>query len=188
MGFNSIQDASCIADQIKDWKYIAVDHEGGAYPIEATFPPVLLSKFNNSQAVRYLRLLNKNKNRVAAHSDSASVGTHVNVSSGNSRSFCTDRTEDMREALISICGGSWVINRTEEVRQFCLTYFGRARPYGTVYSQGKYLEYKLFNSSTSTKQLKKYVAVAVELTKMIEGRSPITVATVKERLRSKVKV
>lgn len=184
MGFNSRQDASYIADQIKDWKYIAVDREGGTHPIEATFPPVLLSKFNNSQAVRYLRLLKKNEERVYAHSGNASVGTHVNVSSGTTPSFGDTRVENMDNALGHICHGSTQNGRDTE---FCLKYFGRACPYGTVYSQGHYLEYKLFNSTTSTKQLKKYVAVAVALTKMIEGDEPITVDTVKETLRSKVK-
>ena len=184
MGFNSQQDASYIADQIKDWKYIAVDREGGDHPIEATFPPVLLSKFNNSQAVRYLRLLKKNEDRVYAHGGGSSVGTHVNVSSGVSRSFGWRRVENMQDALDSLCYGRACSGRDAE---FCLKYFGREGPYGTVYSQGHYLEYKLFNSTTSTKQLKKYVAVAVALTKMIEGDEPITVDTVKETLRSKVK-
>lgn len=183
MGLNSLQDASYIADQIKDWKYIAVDREGGTYPIEATFPPVLLSKFNNSQAVRYLRLLKKNEDRVYAHGGVASVGTHVNVSSGTTPSFGWARVENMYDALYSICNGRGTVRDAE----FCLKYFGRASPYGTIYSQGHYLEYKLFNSTTSTKQLKKYVAVAVALTKMIEGDEPITVDTVKETLRSKVK-
>lgn len=184
MGFNSLQDASYIADQIKDWKYIAVDREGGTHPIEATFPPVLLSKFNNSQAVRYLRLLKKNEDRVYAHGVAASVGTHVNVSSGTTREFGWDWVEDMQSVLSEICHGH--VNRGRDA-EFCLKYFGRRCPYGTVYSRGNYLEYKLFNSTTSTKQLKKYVAVAVELTKMIEGDEPITVDTVKETLRSKVK-
>lgn len=184
MGFNSQQDASYIADQIKDWKYIAVDREGGTHPIEATFPPVLLSKFNNSQAVRYLRLLKKNEDRVYAHGVAASVGTHVNVSSGTTRIFGWERVENMDDVLRYICYGRAGSGHETE---FCLKYFGRERPYGTVYSQGHYLEYKLFNSTTSTKQLKKYVAVAVALTKMIEGDEPITVDTVKETLRSKVK-
>ena len=184
MGFNSRQDASYIADQIKDWRYIAVDREGGTHPIEATFPPVLLSKFNNSQAVRYLRLLKKNEDRVYAHDGNASVGTHVNVSSGTTRRFSWKRVENMDNALRYICHGRAGDGRDAE---FCLKYFGRRRPYGTVYFQGNYLEYKLFNSTTSTKQLKKYVAVAVALTKMIEGDEPITVDTVKETLRSKVK-
>ena len=184
MGFNSQQDASYIADQIKDWKYIAVDREGGTHPIEATFPPVLLSKFNNSQAVRYLRLLKKNEDRIYAHSVAASVGTHVNVSSGTTRPAVGARVENMEDVLDKICYGRAGSGRDAE---FCLKYFGRERPYGTVYSQGHYLEYKLFNSTTSTKQLKKYVAVAVALTKMIEGDEPITVDTVKETLRSKVK-
>ena len=184
MGFNSRQDASYIADQIKDWKYIAVDREGGTHPIEATFPPVLLSKFNNSQAVRYLRLLKKNEDRVYAHGGGCSVGTHVNVSSGTTPSFGWARVENTYNALEEICHGRAGSGRDAE---FCLKYFGRERPYGTVYSQGHYLEYKLFNSTTSTKQLKKYVAVAVALTKMMEGDEPITVDTVKETLRSKVK-
>lgn len=185
MGFNSRQDASYIADQIKDWRYIAVDREGGTHPIEATFPPVLLSKFNNSQAVRYLRLLKKNEDRVFKHnSERACVGTHVNVSSGTTREFDWGRIGSMERVLSAICHGS--VNRGRDA-EFCLKYFGRRSPYGTVYSQGNYLEYKLFNSTTNTKQLKKYVAVAVALTKMIEGDEPITVDTVKETLRSKVK-
>lgn len=185
MGFNTIEDSRFIADQIKDWKYIAVDREGGRNPIEATFPPVLLSKFGNSQAIRYLRLLNRHKEKVFNHNgDRTSVGTHVNVSSGNSTRFQQRRVSAMHNTLDRICYGG---NDRHE-QEFCKKYFGRSEPYGTIYSRGSYLEYKLFNSTTSTKQLKKYVEVAVTLTKMIEGREVINMNTVKETLRSKVKV
>lgn len=189
MGFTSRENASYIANLIKDWKYVAVDTEGGQYPIEATFPPVPLSKFNNSQAIRYTKLLKENQERVYPHLTSACVGTHVNVSLGRGAGrIVGSRYGDMHSALGVICHGfSWT-DQTSENADFCSKYFGRPRPYGTIYNQRKYFEFKLFNSTTSTKELKKYVAVAVELVKFMQGSEPITVESVKNHLTNTIKL
>lgn len=190
MGFTSQENSSHIANLIKDWKYIAVDFEGGLHPIEATFPPVPLSKFNNSQAIRYTRLLKKNEDRVYKHrADRSSVGTHVNVSLGEGAdNISYDRIRSMVEVLEIICHGRGWEDQAREDKDFCSKYFGRPRPYGSMYDQEKYFEFKLFNSTTSTKELKKYVAVAVELVKFMQGSEPITVESVKNHLTNTIKL
>lgn len=94
----------------------------------------------------------------------------------------------MYRALEDICHGfSWT-DQTSENADFCSKYFGRPRPYGTIFDQRKYFEFKLFNSTTSTKELKKYVAVAVELVKFMQGSEPITVESVKNHLIANIKL
>lgn len=185
MGFVSREAASTIADKIKNWKYIAIDYEGGQNPIEATFPPVVLSKFSRSQAVRYLKLLKENEHLVAPHDRNLMVGTHINVSSGSTPQFDSNRVTDMRGVLWGLANSYDI--RTRTAVTFCDTYFGR-RPYGSCYNQGGYIEYKLFNSTTDVKVLKKYVAVAVALTKMIEGDMPITRNSVMGYVRANVSI
>lgn len=185
MGFVSREAASTIADKIKNWKYIAIDYEGGLHPIEATFPPVVLSKFSRSQAVRYLKLLKEDEHLVAPHDRNSMVGTHINVSSGSTPQFDENRVRSMYAALNALSDA--YDRRSQASVTFCLTYFGR-RPYGSCYNQEGYIEYKLFNSTTDAKELKKYVAVAVALTKMIEGDMPINRDSVMEYVRANVSI
>ena len=68
MGFTSRAAARQVANHIKDWKYVAIDEEGGAYPLEVTFPPICYSKLSNkSQVLRYLKYLNTVSELVVDH-------------------------------------------------------------------------------------------------------------------------
>ena len=94
----------------------------------------------------------------------------------------------MQNVLEEIRDGREWQDQTRADRDFCSKYFGRSHPYGTIYDQGNYFEFKLFNSTTSTKELKKYVAVAVELVKFMQGSETITVESVKNHLIANIKL
>ena len=163
MGFISQTAASTIANLIKNWRWIAVDIEGGSHPIEATFPPVLYSKMSSkSQVFRYLKLLRDNQSLVEEHDDRSHVGIHINVSKGGVTNYSTIRLVQLREQV-------YALSYEDQKR-----YFGR-RPYGVAncYS-GKYLEFKLFNSTTDGKALKRYINIAVYLTDLVTSDTPIT--------------
>jgi hypothetical protein len=164
MGFNTRADASFIAKKVQHWKYIALDFEGGDEPIEATFPPFLYNKMSSKcQPFRYLKLLSDNADKVEEHSEYDEVGTHVNVSKGGAVAN-TDRVYAVKSVLEGLSYDSKC------------KYFGR-RPYGycnTYGGNGKYIEFKLFNSTTDSKVLRKYIHVAVALADIIYGDVDIT--------------
>ena len=162
MGFRSRQSAQTIANKIKNWKYIAVDIEGGENPIEATFPPVLYSKLSSkSQVFRYLKLLRENVRLVRNHDHDAAVGIHINVSKGGVTTYNILRGDDL-------CNVVSTLSYSEKMK-----YFGR-QPYGVVNcNTGKYLEFKLFNSTTDGKALKRYINIAVALTDLVTSDAPI---------------
>lgn len=162
MGFNSQSDASFIARKVSGWNNIALDYEGGRHPIEATFPPMLYSKLNSKcQPFRYLKILRDNAEKVFAHGQSACVGTHVNVGKGG---------VNPDYIRVEVMGG--VLGRLNSTTY--LKYFGRARPYGYCYHQDKYVEFKLFNSTTDSRVLRKYIHVAVALADIIYSDVEIT--------------
>lgn len=172
MGFRSLAASRTIADKIKNWKHIAVDTEGGDYPIEATFPPFLYSKMNSKrQPFRYLKLLRDNIGLVQRHAPGAVIGTHINVSKGGVNSYNYNRIEDMNCVLETLVGARW--DNTPPQRALATKYFGR-NPYGFANcNSGKYLEYKLFNSTTDGKALRRYINIAVSLTELITSTREI---------------
>lgn len=164
MGFTSLASAQHIAKLISNWRHIAIDEEGGRWPLEVTFPPLLYSKLSDkSQPCRYLQLLKKNSRKVDKHDRNHEVGTHVNVSKGGVTRFCNWRIGDANEYLMDI---SW-----RDERKF----FGRT-PYGYGNQDGKdgVLEWKLFNSVTDYKVLKRYINIAVALTDVVASDVEIT--------------
>lgn len=171
-GFRSRAVASATVMHIKNWKYIAVDAEGGTHGVETTFAPVLYSKLNKkSQCFRYLDYL-ASSNDVIEHDPTMQVGTHVNVSAhtrldGNR---CDSVASTIRHSL---------------TRETQIRFFGRPRPYGCGVVRGtvsghNYIEWKLFNSTTDSKKLREYINVAVSLTKLVESDAAITTASVIE--------
>lgn len=171
MGFISKAASSTIANLVKNWRWIAVDIEGGSHPIEATFPPMLYSKMSSkSQVFRYLKLLRNNQGLVQNHSPTSHVGTHINISKGGVR-FHYLRVRRISEILEYLSD----VEEEDEEEKFalCRKYFGRT-PYGGVYDQGGYLEYKLFNSTTDGKALKRYINIAIALTDLIDSDQEIT--------------
>lgn len=164
LGFTSRANVQHIANIIKDWKYIALDEEGGSFPLEVTFPPLLYSKLSSkSQPMRYLKLLKENEARIYRHSPGNLVGTHVNVSKGGVSFARNSRVGAMHSALSDL-------STALEVK-----YFGR-RPYGYIYVQGggKHLEFKLFDSTIDTAVLRRYIDISVALTDLIAGTEEIT--------------
>jgi hypothetical protein len=172
MGFRSVKDAQFFCDFMKDWKHVTFDFEGGDVPIETTFPPMIYSEMNSrSLPFRYLRHLEKNKERVHPHFHESGVGTHLNVSKGG----VTNYNPDNRLHLLN--------NRLQELinnsYDLALKYFGR-RPYGLAFNQGKWVEFKLFNSVTDQKRLRQYIDIAVSLIALVldEDKKPITAQNV----------
>lgn len=171
MGFQSLALARAVAQHVQHWKHIALDFEGGSHPIEATFPPVLYSKYGSkSQASRYLKFISRGF--AAAHSEGSLIGTHVNVSKGGAESVDYYRMDCMADALRGLSG-------TERQR-----YFGRYNPYGYCYNQGRYVEFKMFNSTTDWKRLRQYVDVAVAIADLLYGTESITMESVRTALET----
>lgn len=185
-GFRTQADASIIAKTIKNWRYIAMDSEGGDNGIEVTFAPMLYSKFGpDSQACRYLKLLADNQLRLHPHSTTSIVGTHVNLSYS---SYCGRRLGNFEERMCTInayCDTrnsyDWnsyrVLGETPLTLDEQLKYFGRV-PYGGLNTQDTHVEFKLFNSVTDWKKLRKYVNVSVALLELIRSDTVINRAAV----------
>ena len=168
MGFRTVEDASFVAQKVIRWKNVTLDLEGGAIPIEATFPPILYSKFDDKcQAVRYVNILSENEGRL--HHRGVQVGTHVNVGARGGVSFPRiDRINDQIRALPNT-----LLQR----------YFGR-RPYGYGYVQGgnRWVEWKLFDSTNDVQRFKSYVHIAVALTALSKSEEAITRTSVHNAL------
>lgn len=171
MGFNSDKDATFFCEYMKDWKNVTFDREGGKYPIETTFPPTIYSEINSRYLpFRYLRYLTKNKDRVYKHDETAAVGTHINVSKGGITNYNPNgRLTDLNNCLKNI-----IKNNDLNIK-----YFGR-RPYGLAFNQGKWVEFKLFNSQLSDKRLRQYIDIAVSLIDLVVGKTdtPMTLQNV----------
>ncbi|UFK09566.1 hypothetical protein [Xanthomonas phage DES1] len=178
MGFVSTGAAVEICNDCKNWKYVTADHEGGAYPIEMTFPPMLYSKISNkSQVMRYMDLLTQKRHLVMEHHENQMVGTHVNVSVSAELASRTSRatTGQRNRRLIDI-----LMNHLSAAQHN--KYFGR-HPYGYVYNQGTFWECKLFNSTTDKAAVKRYINIAVGLVKlMYDTEIEITLDNVVARL------
>ena len=171
MGFNTREACQNMMRKIANWRHIAIDEEGGSWPAEVTFPPVLYSKFNGqSQACRYLKLLAKEDSGVHHHHQDNLVGTHVNVSYGGAVPVYIDARR--RQVVDSVR----VLSRNDNIK-----YFGR-RPYGYIYPRDKFFEFKLFNSTTDWKRLRQYVDIAVSLTELMISNVPVTDDSVHEAL------
>lgn len=163
-GFRSPVAARKVIQFVKNWKHIAIDREGGYNGVETTFPPVLYSKLTKrAQVFRYLTYLHANQRLLAEHW--GRVGTHVNV--GASCSPNSNSLNRLNAILINL-------TQAQKVR-----YFGRdPYGYGYVRSNGLYnrqrrqwIEWKLFNSVTDPAVAKRYIDIAVALTKLTHTHS-----------------
>lgn len=157
-GFVTVGAARTIAEKVQNWHYLALDYEGGHTPIEATFAPILYSKFNSrSQPIRYTKLLQENSRLLVDHPEQGSaVGIHVNVSKGGVSRYDSYR---LRE-LVGVMYHS--LTRAEKRK-----YFGRGSPYGWMYNQETFIECKMFNSVADPKAVYRYVDVAVALVDLV---------------------
>lgn len=173
LGFTSRNAAMAVAEFLSNWRHVALDYEGGTNPIEATFPPSLYSKFGpRSQPVRYLKWLKDNEHLVASHREDALVGIHVNVSRGHSP------INDERLRMVNMLMDSLSDNNKRK-------YFGRTRPYRYGNSgSGRFIEFKMFNSTTDWKRLRQYVDIGVAVADLVYGRGRINQRTVVEALEA----
>lgn len=178
-GFQTPEAMRAMATKVLSWRNVALDNEGGPNGIEVTFPPMDYSKFKNSRALKYVRLLAKPSTEAFVHKTTSMIGTHVNVSSGlGDRNFSPARIQAMSRILSSFRYDMDVLS--QDTRAKCIKYFGRV-PYSGAFAQGtKFVEFKLFDSNRSAKSLKRYVNIAVELYKLsLEGNfTPIAQGTV----------
>lgn len=167
MGFNSRTAASDVVSAIRHWKHIAIDYEGGTHGVEATFPPVLYSKFGKrSQVSRYLQLLAERfENCCVHHAQNQYVGTHVNVS------HCRDANGSARVNGVRLNSVNTYLSRLSHAQN--VRYFGRD-PYRLGMNQSRWIEWKLFNSVTNWKVLRRYVDIAVSLTALVAADTEIT--------------
>lgn len=172
LGFNTASAARRVAQAVRNWRYVALDIEGPAYPIEATFPPFAYSKMDSKkQPFRYLKLLRERPDDIYQHDPASCTGTHINVSS-QVTSYDSRRLERLRMAFDSL-------SRSQNYK-----YFGRM-PYGYVnHYSGKYLEFKLFNSTTDSKVLRRYIHIAVALTELVISEREITRESVLDALEA----
>lgn len=171
MGFTSRQAAHTVATHVANWRHIALDWEGGDFPIEATFPPVLYSKFGSkSQPSRYLKWLSANQSLVQEHREDALVGTHINVSKGRQR-LPVERVMELTSRLRLL---------SDEQKS---KYFGRRVPYSYARPQSvKYIEFKMFNSTTNWKILRRYVDISVALAELVYSGAPLSDAAIYQAL------
>lgn len=159
-GFTSPGAASTAATFVRNWRYVTLDREGGQYPLETTFAPILYSKLTlKSQPFRYLKFLNDNASRLLVQHNSRFVGTHINVSAH-------ERLDSVRVSRTN----SWLTSLSLQQKT---KYFGRD-PYGYIYHRNRYVEMKLFNSTTDRKALRRYINIAVSLVKLMESTAQIT--------------
>lgn len=162
-----------VANKVQHWKNIAIDFEGNAEMMEVTFPPTLYNKMSSKQQhFRYLKLLSKDSTWLDHNDedcDAGFVGIHVNVSKGGC-DVNYDRVGRVTDELREL---------SEEEN---LKYFGR-EPYSYANSYGgNYVEFKLFNSTTDSKVLRRYIHIAVALADIIYGEQEITIDLVRSAL------
>lgn len=168
--FNDVWGAGRAAAWAARLRRVALDTEGQPRQLELTFPPILYSSYlknpGRSQWERYAAYLAEHPSE---HRDAQFMGTHINVGMGSRPNSAEVGRLDI--VLYRTAGGhagaeSW----SNEDR---VTLFGRAQPYGFIYNQGTFLEYKMFQTVADPKALRKYIKVAVELTRIIrDGTLP----------------
>lgn len=176
-GFIDDDAASFIADKIKNWKYVAIDYEGGVHPIEATFPPFIYSKMRNdrTQVLRYIKLLSDNSSLVAPKDQY--VGFHVNVSKGGPDGKCVGFSQARIDRI------NYALDDLSNRENF--KYFNR-NPYGKLYSRGgnRWVEMKLFDSTTDVATARRYIHTAVALADLLYSGRAITAESVRAALEA----
>lgn len=167
-GFNSNYAAKGVMYHVRNWKHVALDREGGIHGVEATFPPILYSKLSKrDKPFRYLDFLAANHSILSQHC--GQVGTHINVSAAR-------RINDARRDAVN----SILVRLSQSRKQ---KYFNR-NPYGYINHRSEnasgngYVEMKLFNSTTCSITLRRYINIAVSLVKLMTSDDTITTDSV----------
>jgi len=163
-GFTSSAAAKGAMYHVRNWKHVALDREGGIHGVEATFPPILYSKLSKrDKPFRYLDFLAANHSILAQHC--GQVGTHINVSAAR-------RVNDVRREAVN----GILRELSQSLKQ---KYFNR-NPYGYINHRSEnasgngYVEMKLFNSTTCSITLRRYINIAVSLVKLMTSDDALT--------------
>lgn len=165
-----IDRGQAVAKKVQHWKNIAIDFEGNSEMMEVTFPPTLYSKMSSKQQhFRYLNLLRKEATWKDHKDEDEFVGIHVNVSKGGKTVYYY-RVERLSYILRDL-------THSENLKYFGREPYSYANNYG-----GNYVEFKLFNSTTDAKVLRRYIHIAVALADIIYGEQEITAELVRTAL------
>lgn len=176
--FISYEASRTVARHIQNMRHITIDNEGGTYPLEVTFPPIVSSKMNNKcQVARYFKYLNSTNlvNRPYLTQQNRWIGIHVNVSKGEDGTAAETRG--------SRCDVMSVLLR-ELNSDANLHFFGRVIPYNYAVWQGRYVEFKMFHSTTDFAALKRYVNISVALADLLFSERALSLASLMEALEA----
>lgn len=173
-GFTSNETAKTAMYHVRNWKHVALDREGGTHGVEATFPPILYSKLSKrDKPFRYLDYLAANRNMLSRHY--GAVGTHINISA--SGRIDNNRRESVNDVLI-------YLSDTQKHKYFNRLPYGYINPRTENANGNGYVEMKLFNSTTCSITLRRYINIAVSLVQLITSATPITETSVIEALEA----
>lgn len=163
---------------LNNFEFVTADREGGSYPIEATFPPCEMGKLlaKNSYISRYYTDV-LTTNQVVNHTSNAMVGTHFNISTPHTRrsshgaDVLAANSNTLIEQLLAESHTATPSGNARHNAAGTLVHklFGRY-PYGVAYSRGKFVEYKLFNSTRNPEHFAWYARVMKALIKGADER------------------
>lgn len=148
---------------LDNFDFVTADREGGNYPVEATFPPCEIDKLLAEGS--YLNQYYANvltTDQVNAHSNTASVGTHFNISTPHTRRNSASTLQLNTGNLIDTI--MMDDNERDASDRLTRKLFGRW-PYGRAYNHDHFVEYKLFNSTRNPEHFAWYVRVMKALIK-----------------------
>lgn len=198
MGFKDTYTMKRTREYILDnFDYVTCDIEGGEFPVEATFPPVEVGKLftSDSYLTQYYNDVLSKRGAATKHSPQDWVGTHVNISTpkyrNNPDSAWSNAMSCVDEALEHIGVGENAYNfRSVSTysgdAKVCQQLFGRV-PYSGINPNsgrsGKWIELKLFNSTTDFEVLQWYVKVSELIAKLIDD-DDITTTKAERELRN----
>ena len=175
------KDTKARADAIEHcwntWDNVVFDSEGeGGAPVEITFAPAELSKYEDgtADAYQFVEFLNGNKN--TSKGTNMMVGTHVNISLPFMRGFSVGGGRDyikmgklgvMMGRTIGTLGPQNSVEGNENRRK----YFGRERLYAGAYPGDgmTWMEFKVFRTTYDLEQFKTYLATSKALVRCLQA-------------------
>lgn len=132
------------------------DQEGsGQAPVEFTFYPVELDEIDDCGVLKLIK--HGRSNAPASHAPSSYVGTHLNISTPNTRNGLWINTQVFRTALTLL---------TNEER---MTLFGRDQLYsGVLHQHPTHYEFKMFNTTYDEVRWAAYCVTTRKVVEIIE--------------------
>lgn len=171
---------------LNNFEFVTADREGGPFPIEATFPPCEMGKLlaKDSYISRYYADV-LTTDQVVTHASNAFVGTHFNISTPYTRRVSAVTLAENSNVLINMLvtesnAATPSGNSRHGSGTLVHKLFGRY-PYGAAYNHGKFVEYKLFNSTHNPEHFAWYARVMKALIKGADERR-FTAADIASRM------